>query len=143
MTTVKTIGSVVRTTFVSTLVVVWTTLVFVWCLCGVSLALADAFASEGSDSPFYFDESGSMQQRDYWSPNNRSRDYESDRQQYRQYQNQQTQRQNEALMDEYAAQSRHSIAPPRSSSEQFLVYPDGRLDHPKLCTRTAIATYCQ
>lgn len=78
-------------------------LVIAWCLCGPSVAHAD----EGS--PFYFDESGSLQQRGYtpsWSPDNRSRDRSIDAPRYNQFRNQEIQAQNEALLDEYAERNR-------------------------------------
>jgi hypothetical protein len=64
----------------------------------LSVLFTSVFGSspaKADDSPFYFDESGSMQQRDYWSPSNRSLDHEYDRLKQNQYQNQETQRQNE------------------------------------------------
>lgn len=93
------------------------------------------------DSPFYFDESGQVQQRGYWSPDNRSTfDAETDRQAYRNYRNQEIMRQNEELIESYY--SSKPAAPPSTGSDAFLVYPEPGAA-PRYCQRSWDTVYCQ
>lgn len=95
------------------------------------------------DSPFYFDESGQVQQRGYWSPDNRSNfDAETDRQAYRNYRNQEIMKQNEELIESYY--SSKSTAPLSTGKDNapYLVYPAPGAN-PMLCQRSFDVVYCQ
>ncbi|MDK2744306.1 MAG: hypothetical protein NDI90_15470 [Nitrospira sp. BO4] len=97
----------------------------------IVLSASLAFAE---DSPFYFDESGQVQSRGYWSPNARTKsDFETDRRMYNDHMNREALKQNEALIDEY--HSRKPVAPP-SGSGSFWVTP-GAGELSRLCTQIA------
>ncbi|MDK2742108.1 MAG: hypothetical protein NDI90_04280 [Nitrospira sp. BO4] len=81
--------------------------------------------ASADDGPFYFDESGKMQQHGYWSPNSRSKsDFETDRRMYNEWTNAETLRKNRELIDEYY--SPKPSAPPSSSSDYWISGPDGQ-----------------
>lgn len=115
------------------------------------LLVGSAVVASADDQPFYFDESGQMQQHGYWSPNNRSRsDFDTDRRMYNQYQNQEVMKQNEALIDSYYSHKpelshRQPTAPPAygsgSLNDQFLYFPSPG-SAPRLCSRAGQAVYC-
>ncbi len=93
----------------------------------ILLGASAVFASDDS-SPFYFNESGKIQTNDTWSsisPNSR-RTTEADRRNYNDWVNNQTMRQNEALVDSYY--SSPSVPPglsPSSSADYWVTGADG------------------
>ena len=95
------------------------------------------------DSPFYFDESGQVQQRSYWSPSapNSNRYTEEDRRQYNAWSNAETLRKNDEIIQGYYNES---AVPPSTSSDNapYLVYPAPGAN-PMLCQRSFDAVYCQ
>ncbi|MDR4470388.1 MAG: hypothetical protein MRJ68_19175 [Nitrospira sp.] len=95
------------------------------------------------DSPFYFDEAGQVQQRGYWSPNNRSTfDAETDRQAYRNYRNQEIVKQNEELIESYYSSKPTAPLSTGNDNAPYLVYPAPGAN-PMLCQRSFDAVYCQ
>lgn len=90
----------------------------------ILIGASAVFASE--DSPFGFDESGKLYQRDTWSPMspNSRRTTEQDRRQYNAWSNAQTLRKNEALVDEYYSSKPSAL--PSGSSDYWITGADGR-----------------
>lgn len=111
--------------------------VFGMILLGVSAAVS------ADDSPFYFDDSGNVQQHGYWSPNSRSRPtYEESRR----YQNDQMTRdalrQNEETIKGYHAPSNSQAPSYTDKNPQWLVLPGPGEGLPKLCQRSGNMVYC-
>lgn len=89
------------------------------------LLTGPAVFASGDDSPFYFDESGRMQQHGYWSPNSRSKsDFDTDRRMYNDHMNREILKQNEALTQSYYDSKPY--APPSGSSDYWISGPDGQ-----------------
>lgn len=113
----------------------------------ILLAASAAFASE--DSPFYFDESGKVQQHGYWSPSQSRPSFEelSQRQQEQrrytnEWSNSEALRKNREMIDSYHAPK--SVAPPPSSydsGEQYLAFPGGG-QRPRVCQKAFGTVYC-
>ena len=107
----------------------------------VLLVASAVFASV--ESPFGFDESGKLYQRDTWSPMspNSNRYAEEDRRQYNAWINAETLRKNEQLIQDYHGTKRSAPAY-GSTNAPFLVYPETGAA-PKLCQRSFNSIYCQ
>ncbi|MBX3301581.1 MAG: hypothetical protein KF693_05135 [Nitrospira sp.] len=87
----------------------------------VASALAELSQARADDSPFYFDESGRVQQHGYWSPTNRHAvGAEEDRRQYNAWSNAEALRKNREMIDEYHAPK--PVAPP-SGPSSYWIYP--------------------
>ncbi len=108
---------------------------------GTILLGASAFAMDGSDSAFYFNESGQLSQRDYWSPSNRSRsDYETDKRMYQDHSNRETLRSNDETIQGYYNAPRSSQPAYTNPNPMFGVHgPDGKM---QLCQRSFDRVYC-
>lgn len=114
-------------------------------LASILLGASVVFASE--DSPFYFDESGKVQQHGHWSPMlpNSNRYTEADQRAYQDWRNAETLRKNDELIENYHAPK--PIAPLPSywstygpPSDYSVTGPDGRSQH---CQQSFSRVICQ
>jgi hypothetical protein len=94
----------------------------------IGTILIGASAVFGDDSAFYWDESGKMQMSDTWSPMspNSRRTTESDRRNYNDWVNNQTLKQNEAMIEGYYNSKPSSPPSGSSSSDYWITGADGR-----------------
>lgn len=104
----------------------------------ILLGASAVFASD--DSPFGFDESGKLYQRDTWSPisPNSRRTSEADQRNYNDWVNSQTLRQNEALIESYDRPSA-----PSSRGNQSFWFTPGPGERSRLCSQVGAQIICQ
>lgn len=101
----------------------------------LAVALLASSSAWADDQPFYFDERGQVQQRDYspsYSPSRSDRDA----------MNREILRQNEALVDEYYNSNRSNQQPSWTDPNPLFTVVPGVGERSKLCQRSFSTIYC-